>query len=84
KSKGSSAKSAPKPPKSAAKQPKPPKEPMPPVPVARGTVLWAKMQGYPYWPAIVETEKVPNRQMRVAGWSFVRFFGTAQYAYVQL
>ena len=49
------------------KQPKPPKEPMPPVPVARGTVLWAKMQGYPYWPAIVETEKVPNRQMRVAG-----------------
>jgi len=47
-------------------------------------VLWAKLQGYPYWPAIIYPEKRgPQRIMREGGYTFVRFFGTHQFGYVE-
>jgi len=44
---------------------------------APGTVLWAKMRGYPYWPALVWAEKANKKAdyLREGGWHFVKFFG---------
>jgi len=63
--------------------PKRAKVPMPPPPAGPlGTVLWAKQVGYVYWPAIVaREERGPDRHMRDGGWTFVRYFGTNQFAY---
>lgn len=54
---------------------------------AVGTVMWAKMPGYPYWPSMVvppARQSKHDRKMTTAGWHFVKFFGTNQYGYVLL
>ena len=51
-----------------------------------GTVVWAKLQGYPYWPGMVIQ---PNPRQRAApgssqpGMVFVKFFGTHDFAYCE-
>ena len=50
-----------------------------------GTVLWAKLQSYPFWPAMVVH---PNKRQRAAtgsgaGMVFVKFFGTHDFAFCE-
>ena len=50
-----------------------------------GTVVWAKMEGFPYWPGRVEKPKArlvtdDDRKLLAAGHAFVRFFGTNDFA----
>lgn len=55
-------------------------------PRAYGTVLWAKMAGWPYWPSVlVRPQQLDDAvlDMRKHGHSFVRFLGTNQYGWVQ-
>ena len=51
-----------------------------------GTVLWAKMRGYPYWPSMVWPQKQSkqSKYLSAGGWHFVRFFGTNQFGYIDL
>ena len=50
-----------------------------------GTPVWAKMEGFPYWPGRVEKPKArlvtdDDRKLLAAGHAFVRFFGTNDFA----
>ena len=62
-----------------------PKQPVVPDSPGLGTVLWAKLPTYPFWPAMVVH---PNKRQRAAsgsgaGMVFVRFFGTHDFAFCE-
>ena len=62
-----------------------PKQPVVPDSPGLGTVLWAKLPTYPFWPAMVVH---PNKRQRAAsgsgaGMVFVRFFGTNDFAFCE-
>ena len=62
-----------------------PKQPVNPDSPGLGTVLWAKLPTYPFWPAMVVH---PNKRQRAAsgsgaGMVFVRFFGTHDFAFCE-
>ena len=62
-----------------------PKQPVIPDSPGLGTVLWAKLPTYPFWPAMVVH---PNKRQRAAsgsgaGMVFVRFFGTHDFAFCE-
>lgn len=49
-----------------------------------GTVVWAKLQGFPWWPGLVARERVISKQsqaLRAQGQTFIYFFGTNDYAW---
>jgi len=69
-------------------KPKPEPEPMPMSPAVSvpraghvGTIVWAKMDGFPYWPAalVAPTSTVGARD----GCTWVRFFGTADFGWAR-
>ena len=62
-----------------------PKQPVVPDSPGLGTVLWAKLPTYPFWPAMVVH---PNKRQRAAsgsgaGMVFVKFFGTHDFAFCE-
>ena len=62
-----------------------PKQPVVPDSPGLGTVVWAKLPTYPFWPAMVVH---PNKRQRAAsgsgaGMVFVRFFGTHDFAFCE-
>ena len=48
-----------------------------------GTVLWAKVPGHPWWPAIVAHQHGHAPEAAQMGWTFVRFFRSDNYGYCQ-
>ena len=82
----------PPPKKKAAPKKAAPKKAAPPDPdsqVAKfglGTVLWAKLQGYPFWPAMVIKPNVTQRKKAGGGGGgmvFVKFFDTHDFAFCE-
>ena len=55
-----------------------------------GTVLWAKLQGFPAWPSMIwpaqqsggKKHKKNDKYLTAGGFHFVKFFGTNQYNYM--
>ena len=48
------------------------------VPVPIGTVVWAKLQGFPWWPGLAAQERSVTQQtlaMHAQGYTFIYFFG---------
>ena len=82
---------APPPEPAPAPAPEPAAPPKPKGPIVMtcahkpGTPVWAKMEGFPYWPGRVEKPKArlvtdDDRKLLAAGHAFVRFFGTNDFA----
>ena len=69
--------------KAAAAAPPPPTGAAAKYPV--GTVLWAKMTGFPFWPAMVypAAKSKAHAQLAANGEVYVQFFGTNEYGYVK-
>jgi GNAT superfamily N-acetyltransferase len=79
---------APKPAPKPKPKPEPKPEPMPMCPAVSapraghvGKIVWAKMDGFPYWPAalVAPTSTVGARD----GCTWVRFFGTADFGWAR-